>query len=139
MFGSMTLIVAAALVLIACLVALLVFSGGCTKSTPATDEYPGKLRDLAAHFKDVMDKDVPCHILVADITGTQDFFQFSGDEDGVELSHPLITERHNPNCPQALEPFYDEPSGGDLWIAILPAAQKMWPQIAWRSLSGCIQ
>lgn len=117
MFSSMTVIVAAAVVLIACIAALFVFSGRSDKSTPAADEYPGTLADIVAHIKDVMDEDLPCDTLVADIPGTEDFFQFGfGDKDGVQLSHPLITERQKQLRSRLLEvikqlelePTYDD-------------------------------
>ena len=53
----------------------------------------GSLNELEEHISKLMGSNNDNAFLIVEVSGTEDFIQFSGDDKGVQLDFPLVTER----------------------------------------------
>jgi hypothetical protein len=53
----------------------------------------GSLKDIESHISKLMNTDKDYAFLIIEISGTDNFIQFSGDNESVQLDFPLATDR----------------------------------------------
>jgi len=82
-----TLIIFGIVVLISVLILLFFGSSDETKSEL------GNISDVGKHLDSLMKSSNEYGLLIIEVQGTENFIQFTGSKNGVQLDHPLITDR----------------------------------------------
>lgn len=64
-----------------------------SKQNQEIPKIQGSLKDLEANLSKLMGSNNDHAFLIIEVSGTEDFIQFSGDDKGVQLDFPLVTDR----------------------------------------------
>ncbi len=64
-----------------------------SKKVKVIPKIQGNLKDIENYINRLMVSDNDNSFLIIGISGTEDFIQFSGDNKGVQLDFPLVTDR----------------------------------------------
>jgi len=64
-----------------------------SKQNQEIPKIKGSLNELEENISKLMGSNNDNAFLIVEVSGTEDFIQFSGDDKGVQLDFPLVTER----------------------------------------------
>ena len=81
------------LVIILAVVIIALFIFGRSKKDVEIQKSQGKLEDIENHINKLMGTNNDRAFLIVEVSNSDDFIQFSGDDKRVQLDFPLVTDR----------------------------------------------